>query len=237
VCPFGTIKSLRMVHLPASSSTAPAPRITAAIAHYTSLAAAQDAHRALEGESYAGCMVRVAYLVEPEPEPTSAPESPLPETPTFPAQLNFPPSRSSSSFATAPHCRPLVHKPVFDGRNVGNQVFGGVGYGYVSAGRQWRGPELVQQQQFYPAPPFPRFESRPAYGVNELPGRSVLFRHSSPCCLSPMLGGSPTRCMCVPRRPATWDTTSRPLLLQLLVLLASCLFACPTVCTGLDRRC
>ncbi|KAJ7820974.1 hypothetical protein B0H14DRAFT_1337768 [Mycena olivaceomarginata] len=173
VCPFGTIKSLRMVHLPASSSTAPAPRITAAIAHYTSLAAAQDAHRALEGESYAGCMVRVAYLVEPEPEPASAPESPHPETPTFPAQLNFPPSRSSSSFATAPHCRPPVHKPMFDGRNVGNQVFGGVGYGYVSAGRQWRGPELVQQQQFYPAPPFPRFESRPAYGVNELPGRWI----------------------------------------------------------------
>ncbi|KAJ7359637.1 hypothetical protein DFH08DRAFT_952747 [Mycena albidolilacea] len=173
VCPFGTVKSLRMVHLPASSSTAPAPRITAAIAHYTSLAAAQDAHRALEGESYAGCMVRVAYLVEPKPEPASAPESPLPETPTFPAQLNFPPSRSSSSFATAPRCGPLVHKPMFDGRNVGNQVFGGVGYGYASAGRQWRGPELVQQQQFYAAPPFPRFESYSAYGVNELPGRWI----------------------------------------------------------------
>ncbi|KAJ6487736.1 hypothetical protein C8R45DRAFT_255460 [Mycena sanguinolenta] len=166
VCPFGTVKSLRIVHLTVST-----PPSTAAIAQYVSLTAAQEAHRALDGESYAGCTVRAAYLVEHEAEPTSAPASPLPQTPTFPAQLNFPPARSSS-FATASRCGPPGNKSIFDGRNVGNQVLGGTRYGYGYSGRHWRGPEPMHQQ-FYVAPPFPQFESSPAYGVNEFPGRWI----------------------------------------------------------------
>ncbi|KAJ6557947.1 hypothetical protein B0H19DRAFT_123883 [Mycena capillaripes] len=181
VCPFGSVKELRIVHLPTSapsfasgslksslplSTSTPAPTtpITAAIVHYTGLASAQDARRALDGESYAGCMVRVAYLVEPEAEPTPAPESPFLEPLTFPAQLSFP------SHAVAPRCGLALHKTVFDGRNVGNQVLGGVGYGH--AGRQWQGPGL-QHQQFYAVPPFPQFEAYPVYGVSELPGRWI----------------------------------------------------------------
>ncbi|KAJ7223669.1 hypothetical protein B0H12DRAFT_290613 [Mycena haematopus] len=163
ICPFGTVKSLRIVQLPVST-----PPSTAAIAQYASLSAAQDAYHALDGESYAGCTVRAAYLLEHEIEPTSAPESPLPQAPTFPAQLNFPLSRSSS-FATGSRCGLPVHKSIFDGRNVGNQVLGGVEYGYGHSGRHWRSPELIQQQ-FYVAPPFPKFES---YPVNELPGRWI----------------------------------------------------------------
>jgi hypothetical protein len=182
VCPFGSVKTLRIVHLPtpsSSSTSTPAPTtpITAAIVHYATLAAAQDAHRALDGESYAGCTVRVAYLVEPDAEPASAPESPLPQTPTFPAQFDFPPLSRSASFAAAPRCGLPVHKTVFDGRNVGNQVSGGVGYAH--SGRQWQGPGLVTQQ-FYVSPAFPQFESYSTYGINELPGRFVLTHSPFP---------------------------------------------------------
>ncbi|KAJ6478738.1 hypothetical protein C8R47DRAFT_1074777 [Mycena vitilis] len=190
VCPFGSVKTLRIVHLPtptssasapllssfpvSTSTPAPATPITAAIVQYAALAAAQDARRALDGEVYAGCTVRVTYLVEPEAEPELAPESPRPEASPFPAQFNFPPpSRPTSSFVVAPRCGLPVQKTMFDGRNVGNQVFAGVGYGH--AGRQWQGPGLVQQQ-FYVAPSFPQFaqfESYPAYGVSELPGRWI----------------------------------------------------------------
>ncbi|KAF8162453.1 hypothetical protein K438DRAFT_1985103 [Mycena galopus ATCC 62051] len=166
ICPFGTVKSLRIVHLPVST-----PPSTAAIVQYASLTAAQDARRALDGESYAGCTVRVTYLKERETEPVSAPESPLPQTPTFPAQLNFPPSRPSS-FAAVPRCALPIRKPMFDGRNVGNQIFDGVAYGYGHSGRHWRGPQLLQQQ-FYVAPPLPQFPAYSAYGVNELPGRWI----------------------------------------------------------------
>ncbi|KAF7351381.1 RRM domain-containing protein [Mycena sanguinolenta] len=168
ICPFGNVKLLRIVHLTVST-----PPSTAAIAQYASLTAAQEAHRALDGESYAGCTVRAAYLVEHETEPASAPASPLPQTPVFPAQLNFPPARSSS-FTIGPRCGLPGHKSSFDGRNVGNQILGGAGYGYGHSGRHWRSPELMQQQ-IYVAPPFPQFESSPAYGVNEFPQQSVLF--------------------------------------------------------------
>ncbi|KAJ7032005.1 hypothetical protein C8F04DRAFT_670972 [Mycena alexandri] len=193
VYPFGNVKALKLVRLPPPSASAsasasaapasilssfpvststPAPTkpITAAIVHYASLVAAQDARRALDGESYAGCTVRVAYLVEPESEPMSAAVSILPDLPAFPAQLDFPPPSRSIPFTTAPRCALPGHKTVFDGRNVGNQFFGAVGY--VQTGRQWQAPGLVQPQ-LYVAPPFPQFETYPVYGVNELPGRWI----------------------------------------------------------------
>ncbi|KAJ7778078.1 hypothetical protein B0H16DRAFT_877579 [Mycena metata] len=187
VCPFGNVKALKLVRLPtpsasaaptsilssfpvSSSTPAPTTPITAAIVQYTFLVAAQEARRALDGESYAGCTVRVAYLVEPESEPMSAAVSILPDLPAFSAQLNFPAPSRPNPFATAPRCALPVHKTVFDGRNVGNQVFGAVGY--VQPARQWQSPRLVQSQ-LYVAPPFPQFESYPVYGVNELPGRWI----------------------------------------------------------------
>ncbi|KAJ6582910.1 hypothetical protein DFH09DRAFT_278312 [Mycena vulgaris] len=173
VCPFGRVKALRIVSLstsspsPAASSSCsfpiatstpvPATPITAAIVQYLALPAAQDARRALDGESYAGCTVRVAYLIEPEVEPAS-PESPLPETPTFPPQLSFPPPFLPAPFA---RCGFPVHKMEFDGRDVGNRA---VGYGHL--GRQWEGP----QHQFYASSPFPPFDVYSGYGVGNLPG-------------------------------------------------------------------
>ncbi|KAJ7185786.1 hypothetical protein C8R46DRAFT_386300 [Mycena filopes] len=174
VCPFGSVKTLKLVRLPTPSASSapvtstPAPT-TAAIVQYTSLVAAQDARRALDGESYAGCRVRVAYLIEPESEPTSAAVSLLPDFPAFPAQHNFPPPLRSAPFATAPRCALPVHKTVFDGRNVGNQVFSGLGY--MQTGRQWQAHGLVPQ--LFVAPPLPQFESYPVYGVNELPARWI----------------------------------------------------------------
>jgi hypothetical protein len=173
VCPFGRVKTLRIVTLPTSSpsSTAspvcsftnftstPAPitATTAAIVQYVNLPSAQDARRSLDGESYAGCTVRVAYLMEPEAEPAS-PESPLPETPTFPAHLSFPPPFLSAPFS---RCTLPMHKAEFDGRDVGNHAVT-----YTRSGRQWEAP----QQQFYTSSPFPPFETYPGYGGNSLPG-------------------------------------------------------------------
>ncbi|KAJ7468079.1 hypothetical protein FB451DRAFT_388218 [Mycena latifolia] len=173
VCPFGRVKALRIVTLSASSPSpasllssfplststpAPVTPTTAAIVQYLTLPAAQEARCALDGESYAGCMVRVAYLAEPEVEHASAPESPLPETPTFPAQLSFLPPFLSSAL---PRCGLPVHKATFDGRDVGNCA---VGYGHP--GRQWQGP----QQQLYVASPFPPFEAYAGSSVGSVPG-------------------------------------------------------------------
>ncbi|KAJ7441773.1 hypothetical protein B0H11DRAFT_2055625 [Mycena galericulata] len=177
VCPFGNVKMLRIVTLPSRSSSlataspffpistsTPAPNtpITAAIVQYTTLSAAQEARRALDGESYAGCTVRVAYLLEADAEPASAPESPLPETPTFTPQL------PSFSAPFPPRCGLSTHKVVFDGRDVGNQ---GVAYGH--SGRQLQGPGYMQPQQFYPSPPFSSFDTYPGYGPNVLHGRWI----------------------------------------------------------------
>ncbi|KAK7044848.1 RRM domain-containing protein [Favolaschia claudopus] len=184
VCPFGIVKSLRIVHLPdlvpsaisgslMFSTTHPASKkaITAAIVHYTSFNAAQDASRALNGESYAGCTVRAVYLVDPEAEPASVPDSPLLVQTAFSTQnnmslANYPLCRSFAP-AAASHCGPSTHKPLFDGRNVGNQVLTGVEHGFRPLGRQYRSPELLQQQ-FYATVPFPQFESPSTYGANEL---------------------------------------------------------------------
>ncbi|KAJ7741943.1 hypothetical protein DFH07DRAFT_964721 [Mycena maculata] len=184
VCPFGTVKALRIVTLPSPSSAAsspffpiststPAPStpITAAVVQYNALPAAQDARHALDGESYAGCRVRVAYLVEPDAEAASAPESPLPETPSFLPQLTFPPS-FSGLFPPSSRCGPAVQKAVFAGRDVGNQLQGGPGVHYGHPGRQWHGPVHVQQQ-LYSSPPFPPFDSYPGYSANMLPGRWI----------------------------------------------------------------
>ncbi|KAJ7269633.1 hypothetical protein C8J57DRAFT_1066263, partial [Mycena rebaudengoi] len=182
VCPFGSVKSLRIISLsaspPASSTPAPAAPTTAAIVQYVALPAAQDARRALDGESYAGCTVRVAYLVEADAEPKSAPESPLPLTPNFPDPLILNPALAAP-FSNAARCGLAPHKPTFDGRNVGNQLqllqeYGplGVGHGLYSAGysyngRQWQDPVRAQsqQQQFV-------VDSYPGYRVSE---RCVLF--------------------------------------------------------------
>ncbi|KAJ7108715.1 hypothetical protein C8R44DRAFT_295920 [Mycena epipterygia] len=182
VCPFGSVKALRIVTLPTPSSATPSSLLpsfpiststpaptTAAIVQYVTLTAAQDARRALQGESYVGCTVRVAYLEEAEAEPASAPASPLPETPTFPAHFNFPLPSLSLPLS---RCGLTVHKTVFDGRDVGNQGLGGNGYGYP--GRQWQGPAHVpQQQHFYTSSPLPLFETYPVYGPSKLPGRWI----------------------------------------------------------------
>ncbi|KAF7360181.1 RRM domain-containing protein [Mycena venus] len=78
---------------PLSTSTPvpPAP-VTAAIVHYASFAAAQDAHRALDGELYAGFKVRAAYLVEHETEPASAPESSPSANAYLPLPAQLPPT-------------------------------------------------------------------------------------------------------------------------------------------------
>ncbi|KAJ7196555.1 hypothetical protein GGX14DRAFT_672929, partial [Mycena pura] len=126
VCPFGSVEALRIIQIPipsfasgsplSASVAAPTP-IIAAVVQYSTLSAAQDARHALDGELYAGCSVRVAYL---EAEPASAPESPLLETPTFPTQLSFPRPLSAPFVASGSRCGLPMHKPVFDGRNVGN---------------------------------------------------------------------------------------------------------------------
>ncbi|KAJ7667996.1 hypothetical protein B0H17DRAFT_225643 [Mycena rosella] len=171
VCPFGRVKALRLVTLPtsspasnsllasfplATSTPAPTTPVTAAIVQYITLPAAQEARRALDGESYAGCTVRVAYLAEPEAEPAS-PESPLPETPTFPAQFSFPPPFLAPALS---RCGLPVHKAGFDGRDVGNHA---MGYGH--SGRHWE----ALQQQLYASAPFHPFEAYSTYGGRWIP--------------------------------------------------------------------
>ncbi|KAJ7634592.1 hypothetical protein FB45DRAFT_470110 [Roridomyces roridus] len=172
VCPFGTVNVLRIVTLPTRSASSkpflpgsastPAPSTTAAIVEYDALAAAQEAHRALDGESYAGCTVRVVYLVEADAGPGSAPESPLPETPTFSPQLSFPASLLPSS-----RCAPAVSMPqiVFDDQS---------DY-YGHSARQWQGaPAYMQRQpQFYPSPSFPPINTYPVYGNSMFSGRWI----------------------------------------------------------------
>ncbi|KAJ7118679.1 hypothetical protein C8R43DRAFT_1137224 [Mycena crocata] len=184
VCPFGSVKALRIVSLPTPSSSlgsgsllsylqltiatpAPITPITAAIVQYNGLPAAQDARRALDGESYAGCIVRVAYLVEADAEPASAPEPPLPETPTFPARNGLPPHLLSPSFPPTSRCGLPAHRTMFDGRDVGNQALSG-----EHLGRQWQGPRHLLQP-LYAFPTFPPSESYAAYGANELHGRWI----------------------------------------------------------------
>ncbi|KAJ7100009.1 hypothetical protein B0H15DRAFT_927606 [Mycena belliarum] len=183
VCPFGRVKTLRMVTLPASSpfSVAPAPApasapasllcslppssstpapvtpTTAAIVEYMGPTPAQEARRSLNGESYAGCTVRVSYLIEPEDESKSEPESPLPETPIFPAQLSFPPPFFP---AGVPRCGLPPYKASFDGRDVGNHALG-----YVHPGRQWEG---LQHQPLYATSPLSPFEVYSGHGLGNM---------------------------------------------------------------------
>ncbi|KAF7326045.1 RRM domain-containing protein [Mycena kentingensis (nom. inval.)] len=104
VCPFGTVKSLRLIPTSPKSSSS----TTSALIHYTSIAAAQDARRSLAGESYANCILRVAFLVDPDVP--SVPTSPFPDSP-IPVEL---PSRGCVA--------PGPVKTVFDGRNVSNYI-------------------------------------------------------------------------------------------------------------------
>ncbi|KAJ7060984.1 hypothetical protein C8F01DRAFT_178543 [Mycena amicta] len=157
VCPFGKVKALRLVKMPLSSTftSAPAPGTTAAVVHYTTLSAAQDACRSLDGESYAGCTLRVVFLADPDAP--SVPNSPLLAPPADPAQLGLP--RLHSTFAGA-RCGPPAVKTLFDGRNVCN---------FISQD----GYHLERPMQFpvYSVPSFVQYDAFPGYG--ELPARWI----------------------------------------------------------------
>ncbi|KAF7319128.1 RRM domain-containing protein [Mycena chlorophos] len=120
-CPFGNVKAMRM--LKSSDLTLAgsglAAGTTAAVVHYTTMAAAQDARRCLEGQSYAECIIRVAYLVDPDVRALS--------DALFDSPPILPSPRLPATFA-ASRCSPAVAKPVFNGRNVCNFATNDVGY-------------------------------------------------------------------------------------------------------------